>query len=118
MVWAVKTWRPTFCIIYSREDNKKVKKKDRVEILFEKIQGDVALILGGHSVLNNKIDGLSVRIDRLELRIDRLEFRVRDLEFQVKTINTSLNLLSSEIKELNVKFDRHISQPVHMAHIG
>jgi chaperonin cofactor prefoldin len=116
-------------------------RKDRIEIMFEKMQGDIKLVLEGHAALNNKIeagfeelngkvDGLDMRVGGLENKVAGLDMkvggleksvggldkRVGSLEFQVKTLNTSMDILNHEVKELNANVEKHISLPAHLAH--
>jgi archaellum component FlaC len=83
-----------------------VDKKDRIEIMFEKMQSDIKLVLEGYSVLDKKMDDGFGRLDK----------RVGSLEFQVKTLDTSINILNHEVKELNQKVEKHISLPSSLAH--
>lgn len=83
-------------------------KKDRIEIMFEKMQDDIKLVLEGHNALR----------EEMKKGFDGLRGEVKDVKFQVKTVDTSVKLLNNEVKELNTKLDRHINQPAHLAHLS
>lgn len=75
-------------------------KKERFEILFEEMRGDIKLILEGYSVLNNKIDNLDGRLSGWIKEVEN------KLDFSVKTIR-------KDIENLSQKLDTHIKQPQH-----
>ncbi|MGB9736415.1 MAG: hypothetical protein ACP5QW_08960 [bacterium] len=64
----------------TKKDKKTVLKKEHFEILLEDIQSSVKAIAEGHSVLNNKIDAVSLKLHETR----------EELIFLIKASNESL----------------------------
>lgn len=82
--------------------------KDRVEIMFEKMQGDIKLILEVYDSLKKEMNDGFQNVDA----------QLKEMKFDIKTLNTTVNVINYDLKELNEKFERHISLPAQLAHVS
>lgn len=81
-----------------------MKKKERVEILFEKIQDDVKLVLEGYSILENKIEGVANEVKELKADLKRTR------EGLLERIEKGEAVLRNEIQEVRAELKQEIQE--------
>jgi hypothetical protein len=91
--------------------------KERVEILLEKIDGDVRGIAEGHGLLRKEMQEM-----RTEFRSEFddvksiLKFHSGELKFlsdELKSVSGELKSVSVKVDGIDRKLDKHILQPSH-----
>lgn len=62
------------------------RKKERYEVLFEKIQSSVQVVLEGHSTLNQKIEALRQDVGGVKEELGHVEKAVMENNGRLKTL--------------------------------